>query len=127
MSLAIQSGPDAVAALLRELPASADEVTTGGARPLHVCAMSQRGQHSAELLIAAGAAVDPVDTWGYTPLQRMATNDLGVGAAALLRAGADRLRPSGLEGTGDSARELALRLRSFAVLRAMQRYELCPV
>lgn len=124
MSLAIQSGPDAVAALLSELPASAEELTTGGARPLHVCAMSQRGQHSAELLIAAGAAVDPVDTWGYTPLQRMATNDLGVGAAALLRAGADRLRPSGLEGTGESARELALRLRSFAVLRAMQRYEL---
>ena len=124
MSLAIQSGPDAVAALLRELPASADEVTTGGARPLHVCAMSQRGQFSAELLIAAGAAIDPIDTWGYTPLQRMATNDLGVGAAALLRAGADRLRPSGLEGSGDSARELALRLRSFAVLREMQRYEL---
>lgn len=124
MSLAIQSGPDAVAALLRELPASADEVTTGGARPLHVCAMSQRGQHSAELLIAAGAAIDPIDTWGYTPLQRMATNDLGVGAAALLRAGADRLRPSGLEGSGESARELALRLRSFAVLREMQQYEL---
>ena len=57
----------------------------------------------------------------------MATNDLGVGAAALLRAGADRLRPSGLEGAGESARELALRLRSFAVLREMQRYELCPV
>ena len=124
MSLAIQSGPDAVTTLLCELPASAEELTTGGARPLHVCAMSQRGQHSAELLIAAGAAVDPIDTWGYTPLQRMATNDLGVGAAALLRAGADRLRPSGLEGTGESARELALRLRSFAVLREMQRYEL---
>ena len=68
--------------------------------------------------------VDATDTWGYTPLQRCATNDLAEGAAALLAAGASRLRPSGLEGTGDSARALALRFRSFGVLRACQQHEL---
>ena len=124
MSTAIHTGPEAVAALLAIDPLWANEVTTGGATPLHVCGMSQRGQHSASVLIDAGAEIDAADTWGYTPLMRMATNNLGVGAAALLRAGADRLRPSGLLGTGDSARDIALRLRSFDVLKEIQRYEL---
>ena len=125
MSQAVRTSPEAVATLLALRPELKDEVTTGGARPLHVCGMSQRGQRSAAVLLAAGVdEVDPVDTWGYTPLMRMATNNLGVGGAALLRAGADRLRPSGLEGTGDSARDLAIRLRSFDVLREIQRFEL---
>ena len=125
MSQAVRTGPEAVLTLLAARPELKEEVTTGGALPLHVCAMSRSGQRSTAALLAAGVEeVDPVDTWGYTPLMRMATNNLGVGAAALLRAGADRLRPSGLEGTGDSARDLAIRLRSFDVLKEIQRFEL---
>ena len=62
---------------------------TGGARPLHTCGKSQRGQHSVRVLLAAGATVDAVDTYGYTPLHRMASNNLPVGAKALIEAGAD--------------------------------------
>jgi ankyrin repeat protein len=114
---------DAVRAMLQAEPSLADEISTGGARPLHVCGMSARAQHAAPLLVEAGAQLEPRDMWGYTPLQRMATNNLAVGADALVRAGASHLSPSGTEGTGDNARELARRLRSYDVLRVFQRYE----
>ena len=108
-------------------------MTTGGATPLHVCGMSRQGQLSTGLILEArsrlgghgdGFDVDATDTWGYTALQRHATNNLAVGAKALLDAGASHTRPSGLEAAGQSARELALRLRSYAVLRVFQQYEL---
>ena len=79
--------------------------------------MSQRGQHSAQLLIDAGADLEALDSWGYTAIQRAATNGLEVGAEALIRAGASHTRPSGLEQKGESARALARRLRSFSVLK----------
>lgn len=88
MAQAIQAGPAAVTALLAA-GADANEEMTGGARPLHSCGMSQRGQHSVRTLLAAGAVVDAVDTYGYTALHRMASNDLAEGAKALLEAGAD--------------------------------------
>ena len=37
---------------------------------------------------------------------------------------ADHMRPSGLEGAGDSARALARRLRAYGVLRVFQQHEL---
>ncbi|KAG8458557.1 hypothetical protein KFE25_003092 [Diacronema lutheri] len=114
---------DTVARILADDPSLADEVSTGGARPLHVCGMSPRAQEAAQLLVDAGADVEATDTWGYTPLQRAATNNLARSAAVLLRAGADPARPSGLERRGDSARKLARRLRSFAVLKAIQDWE----
>ena len=90
--------------------------------------MSRVGQTSASLLVAARAVydynIDAVDAWGYTALQRSATNDLAVGAQALLVGGASHTRPSGLEQTGDSARMLARRLRSYAVLKVFQQCEL---
>ena len=49
---------------------------------------------------------------------------LAVGAQALIDAGASHTLPSGTEGRGDSARQLARRLRSFAVLRVFQQFEL---
>ncbi len=85
---AIQVGPQAVAALLAA-GADPDEEQTGGARPLHTCGMSQRGQRSVRVLLGAGASVDAVDTYGYTPLHRMASNNLADGARALIEAGAD--------------------------------------
>ena len=130
LSAAIRTSPEAVSQLLQEQPELSFETTTGGATPLHVAAMSARGEHSMPVLLASRRArgvdahVDARDTWGYTALMRCATNNLATGAAALLEAGASHTAPSGLEGTGDSARQLALRLRSFAVLKVFQQHEL---
>ena len=126
LSSAIRTSPEEVGRVLAEAPELAFEVTTGGATPLHVCAMSASGARSMALLVDArgDADIDATDTWGYTALQRCATNNLADGARALLAAGACRLRPSGLEGTGDSARDMALRFRAFGVLRECQQHEL---
>ncbi|KAG5179431.1 hypothetical protein JKP88DRAFT_264288 [Tribonema minus] len=94
MSNAIHRGPDAVKALLATDAALKEEISTGGARPLHICGMSKRGQHSAQVLIDAGADIHAFDSYGYTPLHRMASNNLAAGAEALLRAGADPLAKS---------------------------------
>ena len=127
LSEAIRTGPEAVAALLSLHPERAHEISTGGATPLHVCGMSPVGQHSMRVVIdalSAGADIDAVDTWGYTPLQRCSTNNLAIGAQALLEAGASHTRPSGTESAGDSARALARRLRSYAVLTLFQQFEI---
>ena len=130
LSQAIRTSPDAVRLLLEREPELAFEISTGGATPLHVCGMSAQGQLSTGLLIDArrasgrGADLDALDTWGYTALQRHATNGCAVGALALVQAGASHTQPSGLEGTGDSARQLARRLRSYGVLKVFQQHEL---
>jgi ankyrin repeat protein len=126
LSQAIRKGPLEVEAALEAAPEMAFEISTGGATPLHVCAMSRVGQQSMQRLIDArhGADLDALDTWGYTALQRCATNGLAAGAMALVAAGASHSRPSGLDGRGESARQLALRLRAFGVLKVFQQYEL---
>lgn len=126
LSQAIRKGPLEVEAALEAAPEMAFEISTGGATPLHVCAMSRVGQQSMQRLIDArhGAYLDALDTWGYTALQRCATNGLAAGAIALVAAGASHIRPSGLDGRGESARQLALRLRAFGVLKVFQQYEL---
>mmetsp|Transcript_63062 Transcript_63062/g.142268 ORF Transcript_63062/g.142268 Transcript_63062/m.142268 type:complete len:232 (-) Transcript_63062:489-1184(-) len=123
MSAAIMAGPEAVAGLLSPSSGLVHEVSTGGATPLHVCCMTDRGQLSAGLLIEAGSELEARDTWGYTALQRAATNNLPVAADALVKAGASHTSPSGLEKTGESARDLARRLRSFSVLKVFQSWE----
>ena len=126
LSAAIRTGPDAVDELLRAYPESAMEISTGGATPLHVCGMSSVGQLSTQRIIDArgGAELEAVDTWGYTALQRHATNNLATGARALVEAGASHTSPSGLERTGESARQLARRLRAYAVLKVFQQFEI---
>lgn len=132
LSAAIRTNVEATEGVLVRTPELALEITTGGATPLHVCGMSSAGEHSTALVLdacrwlgrASAEDIDVRDTWGYTALQRHATNNLAVGAAALLAAGASHTCASGLEGTGDSARALALRLRSYAVLRVFQQHEL---
>ena len=89
MSRALSQGVSAVEALLKQDPALANEISTGGARPLHMCGMSARNQLVTEYLISRGADIEAQDTYGYRPLHRMASNNLGVGAEALLQAGAD--------------------------------------
>ena len=102
-------GGPALDALLASDPDLVHEVSTGGATPLHMCGMSQRGQHATAQLIAAGADVEALDTYGYTPLMRMASNNLPVGAAALLAAGAD---PARRAAHGESALSIARESRA---------------
>lgn len=89
MVKALHKGAAAVAALLDLEPGLVNEVSTGGARPLHMCGMSRPAQHVTALLVSRGADVEAHDTYGFTPLHRMASNNLAVGAEALLAAGAD--------------------------------------
>ena len=65
-SLAIHEGAAALAGLLDEFPELIEDISTGGARPLHVCGMSRRGQLATQLLIDRGADIEAVDTYGYT-------------------------------------------------------------
>merc|ERR1712146_673547 len=90
MNRAVSAGDvQALSKLLDKYPDLADDISTGGARPLHMCGMSRRGQTTTEFLISRGADIEAVDTYGFRPLHRMASNNLAVGAAALIAAGAD--------------------------------------
>ena len=79
----------ALAALLDAFPDLVNDVSTGGAVPLHTCGMSRANQMATAFLIKRGGDIEALDTYGYTPLDRMASNNLGVGARALLENGAD--------------------------------------
>ena len=57
--------------------------------------------------------MDAFDSWGYTPLQRCATNNCVDSARVLLEAGASLEATSGVDGCGETAFELAKRLRSY--------------
>merc|ERR1712087_1101349 len=68
MSRAIHFGPEKVKAILVDYPSLKEEISTGGARPLHVCGMSQKGQLSTQVLIEVGADIYVQDTYVYTAL-----------------------------------------------------------
>ncbi|CAG9461291.1 unnamed protein product [Pedinophyceae sp. YPF-701] len=122
MSKAIQAGPETVRQVLADFPELANEVTTGGASPLHMCGMSQRGQDSTQVLIDAGADINKKDTYGFTPLHRMASNNLPRGAEALLRAGADPTEPTGAPYAGETPTDIARASRARAVLAVLQSF-----
>ena len=65
MARAIHAGPEKVTQLLSDFPQLVEEAATGGARPLHICGMSPKGQACAQTLIDAGANVHAADTYGY--------------------------------------------------------------
>jgi len=75
--------------LLDRYPDLVNDITTGGAQPLHMCGMSRSKQHAVNALVERGADLESLDTYGMTPLHRMASNNLAVGAKMLLDAGAD--------------------------------------
>lgn len=61
---------DQLGALLDKYPDLVNDVSTGGAQPLHSCGMSRRNQYSTALLIERGGDIEALDTYGYTPLMR---------------------------------------------------------
>lgn len=80
MSRALREGEEAISNLLTKYPDLVNEITTGGATPLHMCGMSTAGQRSTAFLISRGGDIEAVDTYGYRPLHRMASNNLAEGA-----------------------------------------------
>merc|ERR1712205_204468 len=117
MSQALKRGEQAIAALLEQDPDLVNEISTGGATPLHMCGMSKQNQHSTAYLISKGGVVEAMDTYGYTPLHRMASNNLPIGAKALLDAGAD---PSFAGGVGEDAMEIARSSRALDVMKVLR-------
>jgi Ankyrin repeats (many copies) len=118
MSRAIHAGPDKVKEILADYPELKEEVSTGGARPLHICGMSQKGQLSTQVLIDAGADIYAQDTYGYTALHRMASNNLAIGGEALVKAGHDPNMP--MKGADSTPIEIARRSRAIQFLMKMQ-------
>lgn len=118
MSRAIHAGPDKVKEILTDYPELKEEVSTGGARPLHICGMSQKGQLATQVLIDAKADIYAQDTYGYTALHRMASNNLAVGGEALVRAGQDPNQK--MKGADSTPIEIARRSRAIQFLMKMQ-------
>jgi len=89
MSNALRRGKAALEPLLDKFPDLVNEISTGGATPLHMCGMGRDNQHSTSYVIERGGNIEAVDTYGYRPIHRMASNNLSTGARALLASGAD--------------------------------------
>lgn len=118
MSRAIHAGPEKVKEILFQFPQLKEEISTGGAQPLHVCGMSHRGELSTQILIDAGADIYAQDTYGYTPLHRMASNNLAIGGEAIVKAGHDPNQ--NIEGADSTPIEIAKRSRAVKFLMKMQ-------
>lgn len=111
----------ALKALLDKYPDLVNDVSTGGALPLHMCGMGGSRADAVELLCERGADMEAVDTYGYTPLQRMASNNLVDAARVLVRRGVN-IDSTGA--CGDTPLQVALRSDAKAVVGLLrQRYD----
>merc|ERR1719487_2750293 len=119
MSNALRSGEVALKPLLDKYPELVNDVSTGGASPLHMCGMGRDNQHATAYLISRGADIEALDTYGMTPLHRMASNNLAVGAAALLQAGAD---PNHAGQTGATPLVIAQQSQAREVMQVIQEF-----
>lgn len=119
MSTALQHGDEAIDALLAKDPKLVNEISTGGATPLHNCGMSKRNQLSTAYLISKGGVLNALDTYGYTPLHRMASNNLPIGAEALLKAGAS---VHGSPSTGETPLQIAVQSQAREVIQVLKQY-----
>lgn len=119
VSNALRKGEATLRPLLDKYPDLVDDVSTGGARPLHMCGMGRDNQHAAAFLIDRGADIEALDTYGMTPLHRMASNNLPVGARALLEAGAD---PDYAGECGATPLQVATESRARDVAQVLQSY-----
>eukprot|EP00471_Norrisiella_sphaerica_P000531 CAMPEP_0184480926 /NCGR_PEP_ID=MMETSP0113_2-20130426/2460_1 /TAXON_ID=91329 /ORGANISM="Norrisiella sphaerica, Strain BC52" /LENGTH=200 /DNA_ID=CAMNT_0026859735 /DNA_START=243 /DNA_END=845 /DNA_ORIENTATION=+ len=119
MTNALRIGPKAIDAVLKKDSSAINEITTGGATPLHMCGMSYRGQLSTSYLISKGAKIEALDTYGYTPLHRMASNNLAVGAKALLEAGANPYKSTKY---GEDALSIAAQSGAMDVIKVLKEF-----
>lgn len=120
MSRAIHAGPETVRRILADHPALREEISTGGARPLHVCGMSRGGQTSVRVLLEAGADPRALDTYGYNALHRAASNDLEIGGRHLVELGG--MDPNHKPPESDSSpMDIAKRSRAVKFLMAMEK------
>uniref|UniRef100_A0A7S4EXR6 Ankyrin repeat domain-containing protein n=1 Tax=Chrysotila carterae TaxID=13221 RepID=A0A7S4EXR6_CHRCT len=108
----------AVDALLEQDSSLVNEITTGGATPLHMCGMSRSGQLMTAHLIAKGADIEAVDTYGFRPLHRIASNNLAIGAKALIAAGAD----VNARASGATPLRVAMESRATDVIKVLQQH-----
>ena len=118
MSRAIRTSVNDVEKLLKLSPELKDEISTGGARPLHICGMSRKGQLATQALIDAGADLNVLDTYNYNALHRMASNNLAIGGEALVKAGLDPNKTP--PGADSSPIEIARRSGATKFLMAMK-------
>ena len=119
MSTALQTGEEDVKKLLDKYPDLVNEVTTGGATPLHMCGMSKRAELMTEFIISRGGNTEAFDTYGFQPLHRMASNNLAVGADALLRAS---VPASATTKHGETAMQIALDSHAIDVVCVLRNY-----
>ena len=120
MSKALCLGEKAIDELLQKYPDLVNEISTGGATPLHMCGMGKENQKSTSYVIRMGGDVEAIDTYKYTPLHRMASNNLAIGARALLEAGADLHKRTG---QGETAKSIAIETGAFDVLEVLQDFD----
>lgn len=106
-------------AWFNKYPDLVNEVSTGGATPLHMCGMSRSGERATALIIKRGGNVNAVDTYGFQPLHRMASNNLAIGAEALLNAGANPLAKTT---HGQTPLQIAQSSRASNVIQLLRRY-----
>lgn len=102
--------------LLEKYPDLVNDVTTGGASPLHMCGMSRGKEGAVSTLVKYGADIEALDTYGMTPLHRMASNNLGKGAAALIEAGVD---PEYKGEVGITPLQMAQQSRAYDVIKVL--------
>lgn len=105
--------------LLAKYPDLANDITTGGAQPLHMCGMSPSNQQAVPILVEHGADIEALDTYGMTPLHRMASNNLDIGARYLLEAGAD---PQNKGLTRSTPMQVAYESRATKVMAVLKEY-----
>jgi ankyrin repeat protein len=119
MSKAVQEGTSALTLLLDAYPELVNDVSTGGATPLHQCGMSRQGERATAFIIEHGGNVEATDTYGYRPLHRMASNNLALGAEALLVAGAD---PNAKTAQGETPMSVARGSNARDVIRVLEKH-----
>jgi len=106
-----------VSALLDKFPDLVNDISTGGAQPLHMCGMSKGKESSVRTLVSRGADIEAFDTYGFTPLHRMASNNLSQGAKALLECGA---HPQNVGKIGHTPLQVAQSSNAKDVIKVLQ-------